>query len=81
MMVKYKEKFALASRPERHLAERLEASIPQPGQSLDYHDEHHVQRRSVQRGLKFSRHMNLYRFVIGDSFFLKTASKHFSSGK
>lgn len=50
MMVKYKEKFALASRPERHLAERVEASIPQPGQSLDYHDEHHVQRGECSAG-------------------------------
>ena len=79
MMVNYREKISIASRAERHVVERLETSISQSGQSLDCHDEYQVQRRSVQRGLKFSRRIDLYRFIINDSFFLKTASNHLSS--
>ena len=79
MMVNYRDKISLASRAERQVVERLETTISQPGQSLDCHDEYQVQRGSVQRGLKFSRRMDLYLFVINDSFFLKTSSNHLSS--
>jgi len=42
-MVNYRDKFALASRPERQLVGRQETSISQPDQSLDCHDEYQVQ--------------------------------------